>query len=119
VAARAHRREDPIREVNVELLIGCKVFDEDGKAIGRVEEVLAIERGDELVVSEYHVGKYGLMERLSVYHFGVGLLRFLGARGHLRDPKRIPWQELDLSDPQRPVWRNPRRSPHGPESSTT
>jgi len=71
-------------------------------------------------VSEYHVGKYGLKERLSVYHFGVGLLRFLGARAHVRDPKRIPWQELDLSDPQRPVWRNPRAArPRGPESSTT
>jgi len=104
----------------VELLIGRKVFDEDGKAIGRIEEVLAIEKGEELVVSEYHVGRYGLMERLSVYHFGVGLLRFLGARAHVRDPKRIPWQELDLSDPQRPVWRNPRAArPRGPESSTT
>jgi len=104
----------------VELLIGRKVLDEDGKTIGRIEEVLAIEKGEELVVSEYHVGKYGLKERLSVYHFGVGLLRFLGARAHVRDPKRIPWQELDLSDPQRPVWRNPRAArPRGPESSTT
>jgi len=95
-------------EINVELLIGRKVFDEGGKVLGRVEEILAIEHGDDLVVSEYHVGKYGLIERLSVYHFGVGLLRFLGARGHVRDPKRIPWQELDLSDPGRPVWRRPQ-----------
>jgi hypothetical protein len=92
-------------EVNIELLIGRKVFDESGKAIGRIEEILAIEKGDELVVSEYHVGTQGLKERLSVYHFGVGLLRALGARGHVADPKRILWQELDLSDPQKPVWR--------------
>lgn len=94
-----------MKEVNIELLIGRKVFDENGRAVGRIEEVLAIEHGDDLVVSEFHIGTYGLFERLSVYHFGVGLLRFLGARGHVADPKRIPWQELDLSDPQKPVWR--------------
>ena len=92
-------------EVNVELLIGRKVYDANGKKIGRIEELLAHEQGDDLVVVEFHVGAEGLFERLSVFHFGVGLLRILGARGHLRNPKRIPWQELDLSDPQKPVWR--------------
>lgn len=91
--------------MNIELLIGCKVFDESGRALGRIEEVLAIEQGSDLVVSEYHVGAGGLVERLSAYHVGIGLLRLLGARGHTRDPKRIPWQELDLSDPEKPVWR--------------
>ena len=80
-------------EINVELLIGCKVCDADGRAIGKIEEILAIEKGDELVVSEVHVGTYGLMERLAAYHIG-----------HVREPKRIPWQELDLSDPRKPVW---------------
>jgi sporulation protein YlmC with PRC-barrel domain len=92
-------------EVNIELLIGCKVYDAEGRKIGRIEEVLAVEKGDELVVSEYHVGTEGLMERLSAYNIGVGLIRLLGARGHAADPKRIPWQELDLSDPRKPVWR--------------
>jgi len=102
-------------EINVELLIGRKVYDANGKKIGRIEEILAVEKGDDLVVSEYHVGTYGLFERLSAYHFGVGLLRVLGARGHVKDPKRIPWQELDLSDPERPVWR--RRHPERSEGS--
>jgi sporulation protein YlmC with PRC-barrel domain len=92
-------------EVNVELLIGRMVCDANGKKVGRIEEILAVEKGDELVVSEYHVGTYGLFERLSAYHVGVGMIRFLGARAHVKDPKRIPWQELDLSDPERPVWR--------------
>ena len=96
-------------EVNVEMLIGCKVFDADGRAVGKVEEILAIEKGDELVVSEVHVGTYGLVERLSAYHVGIGLLRLLGARGHVRDPERIPWQELDLSDPRKPVWRKQKQ----------
>lgn len=97
-------------EINVELLIGHRVFDESGKKIGRLEEILAIEKGGELVVSEYHVGAYGFFERLSPYHFGVGFLRLFGAHGHVADPKRIPWNELDLSDPHRPVWRKRRPS---------
>ena len=92
-------------EINVELLIGRMVRDADGKKIGRIEELLAVEKGDELVVSEYHIGTYGLFERLSAYHVGVGLIRFLGARAHVKDPRRIPWQELDLSNPEKPVWR--------------
>ncbi len=80
--------------MNVELLIGRKVFDESGRALGRIEEVLAIEQGSDLVVSEFHVGAGGLAERLSAYRLG-----------HVRKPKRIPWQELDLSDPEKPVWR--------------
>ena len=91
--------------MNLELLIGRKVRDANGKKIGRIEEVLAHEQGDDLVVMEYHVGTEGLFERLSIFHFGIGLLRILGARGHSSDPKRIPWNELDLSDPQKPVWR--------------
>jgi sporulation protein YlmC with PRC-barrel domain len=95
------------QEINVELLIGRRVYDESGKKIGHLEEILAVETGDDLVVSEYHVGAYGFFERLSAYHFGIAFLRLFGARGHLADPTRIPWNELDLSDPHRPVWRKP------------
>jgi sporulation protein YlmC with PRC-barrel domain len=93
-----------MNEINVELLIGRKVCDANGRTIGRIEEIVAEEKGDGLFVSEYHVGTYGMMERFSVFHVGVGLLRFLGARGHAAKPKRIPWNELDLSDPEKPRW---------------
>ena len=89
-------------EIHLELLIGRRVVDANGKKVGRIEEVLAEERGDDLVVTEYHVGSKGMAERFSIYHFGVGLLRLLGARGHLAKATRIPWEKLDLSDPEKP-----------------
>jgi len=90
-----------VREIHAELLLGRQVFDPDGDAIGRIEEILAEPQGSVLAVSEYHLGSYGLMERLSASLFGRALLEFLGAdefgRGY-----RIPWHRLDLTDPEKP-----------------
>jgi sporulation protein YlmC with PRC-barrel domain len=89
-------------EVHVELLVGRRVVDANGRKVGHIEEMVAEEKGDELVVTEFHVGTYGFFERLSIYHFGVGFLRMFGARGGVAKPRKIPWQKLDLSDPEHP-----------------
>jgi sporulation protein YlmC with PRC-barrel domain len=86
-------------EVHLERLIGRKVHDPDGKPVGRIEDVLA-ERVDlECVVQEYHLGPYALLERLSVQ-----VTRML--RGRKREPIRVRWDELDLSDVEHPVMRH-------------
>lgn len=89
-------------EVKAELLIGRAVVDAAGKKIGRIEEIIAEREGDELVVKEFHVGAFAFRERFSVYHFGVGILRLFGARARLVNPRKIAWDELDLSDPEHP-----------------
>ena len=89
-------------EVRLELLLNRKVVDASGRKVGRIEEVLAHQEGDELLVTHYLVGSYALAQRFSIRHFGVGLLRFLGARAHSEKPHRIPWDKLDLADPERP-----------------
>jgi len=89
-------------EVRVELLIGCRVVDANGERVGRIEEMLAEEKGDGFVVTEILVGTYGFFERLSIFHFGMGFLRLFGARGHAAKPKKIPWNRIDLSDPEHP-----------------
>ena len=89
-------------EVRLELLLGRQVVDADGVRIGRIEEVLAERAGDELLVTEYLIGSYGLFKRLSIFHIGVGLLRYLGGRAHSAKPHRIPWEKLDLTDEQHP-----------------
>jgi sporulation protein YlmC with PRC-barrel domain len=89
-------------EVKLELLLGRRVDDANGIRVGRIEEVVAERDGEELLVTEFHVGRYALFERLSVRHFGLGLLRFLGARAQSKDPHKIPWDKVDLSDPDRP-----------------
>jgi sporulation protein YlmC with PRC-barrel domain len=89
-------------DVKLELLIGRRVFDAGGVKVGRIEEVLAEREGDDLLVTQYLIGTYGLFKSLSIQHFGAGVLRFLGARAQSAKPHRIPWDKLDLSDPERP-----------------
>jgi len=89
-------------EVKVELLLGRKVRDADGVRVGRIEEILADREGDELLVTEYHVGGAAVFERLSIFHVGAGLLRYLGGRAQSAKPHRIPWDKMDLSDPEKP-----------------
>jgi sporulation protein YlmC with PRC-barrel domain len=90
-------------ELKLELLLGRRVVDIHGARVGRIEEVLADREGDELLVTQYLVGTYGLFERLSIFHFGMGLLHSLGGRALSANPHRIPWDKLDLSD-----WEHPR-----------
>jgi sporulation protein YlmC with PRC-barrel domain len=89
-------------EVKLELLLGRRVVDINGARAGRIEEVLADSDGDQLLVTHYLVGRYGLFERFSILHVGVGLLRYLGSRAQSAHPHRIPWDKMDLSEPEHP-----------------
>lgn len=84
-----------IREVHLELLIGRRVRDREGSPAGRIEEVVA-ERVDlECVVREYHLGPAALLERLS-----LGAARLFRGRGN--GLTVVPWDAMDLSDPEHP-----------------
>jgi sporulation protein YlmC with PRC-barrel domain len=89
------------REVHVELLLGKRVFALNGKSIGRIEEIRAeVETRNSCFVTEFMVGTYALFERLSALTIGRAVLQALGARR--KQGWRIPWNQLDLSDWQRP-----------------
>jgi hypothetical protein len=82
-------------ERRLELLLGTRVHAQDGGAIGRLEEFRAEREHDYYVVTEYHVGPVGLVERLAVRHLGFTL------------PGRIHgycvrWDQLDIEDPDHP-----------------
>ena len=89
------------REVHLELLLGKQVVDSTGAPVGRIEEICAESQGDETVVREYLVGGAALLERLSAWTIGMAMLRLLGA-SKLDHGYRIPWNKLDLTDPERP-----------------
>ncbi len=87
------------REIRFERLIGQRVCDADGRMIGHLHEVIAKREGQSLVVVEYHLGVYALLHRLADGVIGRALLHAVpGARPKLY---RVPWQLLDLSDPER------------------
>jgi hypothetical protein len=95
------------REIRLGDVVGRKVYDVDGRPIGRVEELLAEielhERGggNDYVVVEVHVGAYGALEALAGSRFARHLLRRIGPLGRHRH-RRIPWTLMDLSDPLMP-----------------
>lgn len=89
------------REVHLELLLGKRVFDSTGRSVGRIEEVRAEKQGDEWVVQEYLIGTAALLERLSAWTIGLGILSILGAR-KIYSGYSVPWDKLDLANPEKP-----------------
>ncbi|MGX8008965.1 hypothetical protein ACVDG8_008080 [Mesorhizobium sp. ORM8.1] len=88
-------------EINLELLVGQRLLARDGETVGYIEAIRAEQDGDDLVVTEFHVGAYAALERLSALRMGVAVLDLF----RLRRPYggyRIPWDKLDISDPRKP-----------------
>jgi sporulation protein YlmC with PRC-barrel domain len=81
-----------MKTVRLELLLGKLVRDSEGAKVGRLFEVHAEMEGEDCVVREYELGAYGLLVR-----FGISFGR--------RKPLRVPWDQLDLADPEHPRLR--------------
>jgi hypothetical protein len=95
------------REVRVDLLTGRMVHDPDGRRVGRIRELvgeIAHPGSGEYVVREFHLSTGGLVEALA----GSQLARVLADRlGRRSNRIVVGWQDLDLSDPERPRLRRP------------
>jgi len=89
-----------IREAHVEQLLGCRVRDERGRVIGRIEEMIVEVVDDEYVVTEFHLGTAALVERITGF---VRQLPFFNFIPGAKRPIRVGWKEMDLSDPSKPI----------------
>ena len=89
------------RRIRLHKLLNHDVVDAGGRRAGRVEEVRATVCGGECLVEEYVLGREGLLERLSVPDLAFMFLGFLGA-GRPAGGHRVPWDKMDLGDPDRP-----------------
>ena len=89
------------QEVKVELILGRRVLALNGQSVGRLEEITAELKKGECFIREYHVGSYAVFERLSSYSIGRTILRLFGATKE-GGGYRVPWDKLDLSDPEKP-----------------
>ena len=101
-------------EAHVEQLLGRSVVDAHGRRVGRIEEIRTERKGPHWVVRSYVLGLDGLLERLAAGAITQALLGPLGGRRRRR--RTIGWNELDLSDPERPrlrAVRNGRRAASG------
>jgi hypothetical protein len=93
------------RQIRVSDLVGRRVYDVEGRSIGRVEEMRAEielhELGADYVVVEFHVGAFGALEALAGGRFAREFLRMFGRLTRYRR-HRVPWAVMDLADPSRP-----------------
>jgi hypothetical protein len=92
------------QEVHLELLLSRRVLDAHGQLVGRIEEVHSAQQGHEVVVLEFVLGPFGLLERLSVWLLNRSVLRLLGS-SEKRAGYKVPWDKMDLTDPEQPRLR--------------
>ena len=88
-------------EIRIQLLLGKQVLSINGRPIGRLEEIRGEPRQGECFVTEFLVGRYAFFERLAALTIGRSFLQVIGAR-RKADGFTIPWDKLDLSDPENP-----------------
>lgn len=85
--------------VRLQDLNGRRVRDVDGKIAGRIGEVVAERIGADCHVIEYLLGPAAYLSRL-----GITAERLVGLKRR-RGPLRVPWNQLDLTDPTHPRLR--------------
>jgi sporulation protein YlmC with PRC-barrel domain len=89
-------------DTKVHLLVGTKVHDVDGRKVGRIEEIRVKREEKALLVESYLIGASALIDRLSARTLVRPIRRLLRAR-HVYSVYEVPWQDMDLTDPKRPV----------------
>ena len=89
------------REIRLERLLGKRLVDAFGYAVGIIEEVVAEPDGDDYRVTHVVVGPHALLARLLAFGHQIPLLAAMGL-GRGPRLRQVPWEWLDLADPDRP-----------------
>jgi len=98
-----------MKELQLREMLGVKVVDSEGEHIGRLEEIEA-ERGDEICeIRAYIVEHRGLLDRISSWALTSSIQDRLSRKSQ---PYRVSWDQMDLSDPQRPRTLVPKELLH-------
>src|ERR671926_838111 len=90
------------QEIHAESLLGRRVHAQNGRVIGRLEDIRVKIESRGAFVEEFVTGGYGVLERMAGVSIGRAILKAFGAR-RKKASYRIPWDKLDLSDPKRPT----------------
>jgi hypothetical protein len=98
-------------EIRVDRLLGRRVYARNNRRVGRIEEFRVEKRGSGWVIVAYVLGSAGLLERLD-----VGLRLLLGSKRHNVIAR---WDQMDISDPDRPRLRCGAEELRPAEISTT
>ncbi len=91
-------------EINIQHLLGRKVRDVDGNDVGRIEEFRVERDGKTCLLEAYLIGTSAVIQRLSAWTLVRPINRLLHGR-NFYSIYRVPWQDMDLSDPIHPRLR--------------
>jgi hypothetical protein len=86
-----------VKTVRLDLLMGHRVRDVEGRVVGRLEEVRMERRGADWVAVEFHLGAGAALERYSASVFGLP-----------RNAQRgwaATWEQMDWTEPRTPRLR--------------
>ena len=93
------------RRVHVEMLVGRRVVDATGRSIGHIAEIHAApDDSGHLLVRDYLLRRHQLLDSISIAGVAGSLVRLLGGRS-AHSGVKVPWDQMDLSDPGRPRTR--------------
>jgi sporulation protein YlmC with PRC-barrel domain len=96
-----------MREVQLREILGAAVVDSTGEHIGRLEEIEA-ENGYEFCeIKSYIVEHRGLLDRVSTWALTAPMRKRMSGKSR---PYRVPWNQMDLSDPRHPRTLVPKES---------
>jgi len=83
-----------VKTLRLDLLMGHRVRDVDGRVVGRLEEVRMEKRGGDWVAVEFHMGSAAALERFSASVFGLP--------GHAQHGWAATWEQMDWTYASRP-----------------
>jgi sporulation protein YlmC with PRC-barrel domain len=90
-----------VKELQLLEILGKKVVDCEGRYAGRLEEIEA-ERGEnESLIESYFVVHRGLIDRIQTWALAAPIQKSIPVREKSR-PYRVPWDQMDMSDPEHP-----------------
>ena len=83
------------RRFQLDLLVGRRVYDAEGRKLGRVDEITLIRQGDLYEVEGLLIGANSLLERLGVSSVAEPYQRRLNLLLRGNDSNIIYWEQVD------------------------
>ena len=83
------------RRFHLDLLVGRRVYDSEGRKLGRVDEIRLVREGNRYEVEGLLIGVNGLAERLGVARLLEQIEKHLDLRTWRTEDHIIYWEQID------------------------
>jgi sporulation protein YlmC with PRC-barrel domain len=88
-----------MRELQLREILGLSVVDPTGEHVGKLEEIEAENGYEYCEITSYIIEHHGLLDRISTWALPPDIRKRMSGKSR---PYRVPWNQMDLSDPRHP-----------------